>query len=228
MILDTNLHAHPAYGCTELTGAISQSGVRDSNHPITGVGSLIANVTIRLVDESGRTVDRGSRGEIWVSSPTVMMGYKDNPEATTQSYSDDGWFRTGDVGIVDEEGYLSIVDRTKDLIKYNGFQISPTELENIINQHADVAEVCVVRRLIDKDTEVPCAFVVVHDGVTPSQDLGEKISLFLASQTANYKRLRGGVIFVSSLPRNSNGKIVRNQIQQLVKKLDHPPGRAHI
>ncbi|KIW16967.1 hypothetical protein PV08_04158 [Exophiala spinifera] len=217
-----------SYGCTELTGPISQSSVRDTNHPLTGVGSLIANVTVRLVDESGRTVDRGSRGEIWVTSPAVMMGYKDNAEATAQSFSADGWFRTGDVGIVDAEGCLSIVDRTKDLIKYNGFQISPTELENIILQYPDVAEVCVVRRWIDKDTEVPCAFVVVQTGVIPSPTIGEKISAFLATQTASYKRLRGGVTFVPSLPRNSNGKIVRNQIQQMVKSLENPSGKAHI
>ncbi|EXJ69749.1 uncharacterized protein A1O5_06820 [Cladophialophora psammophila CBS 110553] len=173
-------------------------------------------MAIRFVDDSLQEVAPGTPGEICVSCPTIMMGYKDNEKATQESFLEPGWYRTGDIGYLDKNGYLIIVDRIKDVIKYKGFQVSPSELEEIIGRHPHVHDVGVVATWADSEaTELPRAFVVADPEVAVSAfpRLADEICKLVADQVAGYKRLRGGVRFVDSLPRNPTGKLLRRQLR---------------
>ncbi|KIW29278.1 uncharacterized protein PV07_05103 [Cladophialophora immunda] len=204
------------YGCTETSSCITQSGVRDRDAPLVATGTLVANMAIRFIDDSLQEVAPGTPGEICVSCPTIMMGYKDNEKATQESFLEPGWYRTGDVGYLDKNGYLIIVDRIKDVIKYKGFQVPPSELEEIIGRHPHVHDVGVVAAWADAEaTELPRAFVVADPALAVSAypRLADEICKLVADQVAGYKRLRGGVRFVQRLPRNPTGKLLRRQLR---------------
>lgn len=169
---------------------------------------------MRLVNDDGAIVPRGTRGEVLIKGPTAMMGYKDNPKATSESFTD-GWYRTGDIGILDKEGHLHIVDRIKELIKYNGFQISPSELESILMHHPSVKEACVVGRWSEEiSTELPTAFVTLAAPAEGSAQLQQEIAAFVAERVAGYKKLRGGIIFLDELPKSSNGKLLKRSLKE--------------
>ncbi|KAJ5130813.1 uncharacterized protein N7515_006852 [Penicillium bovifimosum] len=208
------------YGCTELSSCVSQSGVRDKGAPLVATGTLLANIKIRFVDDNCKYVSPGDPGEICVSSPTIMMGYKDDEKSTTDAMLEPGWYRTGDIGYLDSNGYLIIIDRIKDVIKYKGFQVSPTELEEIIGQHGNVADAAVTSVWDDNEaTEIPQAFVVPKVKVFSSDRkiLSEEIQRMVASKVAGYKKLRGGVFFVDQLPRNPTGKLLRRELRNLAR-----------
>ncbi|KAL1891322.1 hypothetical protein Sste5346_007782 [Sporothrix stenoceras] len=205
------------YGCTELASCVAQSGVRDEGKaPLIAAGSLLANMHVRFVDEDGKDVSPPTPGEICVSSPTIMMGYKDNAAATQEAMLEPGWFRTGDVGYLDANGYLVIVDRLKDVIKYKGFQVSPSELEEVLFQHSGVQDVGVTSVWDDAQaTELPCAFVVPK--TSGSEELAKDIMAMVASKVAGYKKLTGGVYFLDVLPRNPTGKLLRRELRKIAQ-----------
>ncbi|KAF9890114.1 hypothetical protein FE257_006275 [Aspergillus nanangensis] len=205
------------YGCTELSSCVSQSGVRDKDAPLVSGGSLLANMKVRFIDDHCHDVKSGEPGEICVSAPSIMMGYKDNEAATQEAMLEPGWYRTGDIGYLDAKGYLIIIDRIKDVIKYKGFQISPTELEEIIGQHPSVADSGVTSVWDDSEaTEIPQAFVVPVSGTFTSERAGlaKEIQDMVAAKVAGYKKLRGGVRFIDQLPRNPTGKLLRRELRQ--------------
>ncbi|OQD87458.1 hypothetical protein PENSOL_c077G02615 [Penicillium solitum] len=208
------------YGCTELSSCVSQSGVRDKGAPLVATGTLLANIKIRFIDDNCEDVSPPNPGEICVSSPTIMMGYKDDQKSTADAMLEPGWYRTGDIGYLDSDGYLIIIDRIKDVIKYKGFQVSPTELEEIIGQHGNVADAAVTSVWDDNEaTEIPQAFVVPKVKVFSSDRkiLSEEIQRMVASKVAGYKKLRGGIFFVDQLPRNPTGKLLRRELRNLAR-----------
>lgn len=139
-----------------------------------------------------------------------MKGYYNNDEANRESFNGD-WFKTGDIVTYDEEGFFYIVDRTKDMIKVSGYQVSPTELENEIREVGGVTDVAVIGVPDDKAGEVPRAFIVrENEEVTK-----EKIEEFLESNIAKYKRLRGGIVFLEQLPKSPTGKVLRKELRLL-------------
>ncbi|OJI99655.1 hypothetical protein ASPVEDRAFT_81251 [Aspergillus versicolor CBS 583.65] len=213
------------YGCTELSSCIAQSGVRDKDAPLVAAGTLLANVKIQFLDEQGKEVPRGQPGEIVVSTPTIMLGYKDNEEGTRESMHGPDWYKTGDIGYLDDNGYLIIVDRLKDVIKYKGFQISPTELEEIIGRHPMVKDSGVTAIWDDAEgTEIPLAFIVPSSPVTniDRDSLTKEIQDLVAGEVAGYKKLRGGVRFIDQLPRNPTGKLLRRKLR------DRAGSKAHL
>ncbi|RFU26087.1 hypothetical protein B7463_g10254, partial [Scytalidium lignicola] len=208
------------YGCTELSSCVSQSGVQDKGSPLVATGTLLANIGIRFVNEKLEDLPPHQPGEICVNSPTIMMGYKDNEIATHEAMLEPGWYRTGDIGYLDSKGYLIVIDRIKDIIKYKGFQVSPTEIEEVIGLHPLVEDAAVTSTWNDSEaTEVPQAFIVPVLG-TPISDykqLGQEIQDLVALKLAGYKRLRGGVKFVDKLPKNPTGKILRRQLRDAAR-----------
>ncbi|KAL4891168.1 hypothetical protein BDV59DRAFT_209287 [Aspergillus ambiguus] len=205
------------YGCTELSSCVSQSGVRDKESPLVSGGSLLANIKVRFIDENCRDIPNGQPGEICVSAPGIMLGYKDNKAATEEAMLEPGWYRTGDIGYLDLKGYLVIIDRIKDVIKYKGFQISPTELEEIIGQHPMVADSGVTSVWDDSEaTEIPQAFIVPIRQLSSGDQLrlANDIENLVSKKVAGYKKLRGGVRFVDQLPRNPTGKLLRRQLRE--------------
>ena len=155
-------------------------------------------------------------GEVWVRGPQVMRGYLNNPSATASTIDADGWLHTGDIGHIDEDGHLFVVDRLKELIKYKGFQVPPAELEAILLTHPAVADTAVVGLPDDEAGEIPVAFVVVKAGHSVSEDA---IASFVAGQVAHYKQVRK-VTFVEEIPKSASGKILRRVLRDGVTAPD--------
>ncbi len=196
------------YGMTELS-PVSHGTVEGDFRPGTS-GVTISNTESRIVDpETGEDQGVGERGELWVRGPQVMKGYLNNPEATAITMTDDGWLKTGDIGIIDEHHHLSIVDRLKELIKYKGFQVAPAELEALIITHPKVADVAVIGIPDDEAGEVPKAFVVTNPGETITL---EEIQALVKEHLASYKQIQI-LDVIDAIPKSAAGKILRKELR---------------
>ncbi|WP_225834082.1 4-coumarate--CoA ligase family protein [Streptomyces sp. NK08204] len=201
------------YGMTELSPATHVVPL-DALHqaPPGTVGKLVAGTEMRIVslDDPGKDLGPEEAGEILIRGPQVMKGYLGRPDATAAMIDTEGWLHTGDVGRVDEDGWLFVVDRVKELIKYKGFQVAPAELEALLLTHPDIADAAVIGTYNDDGNEIPHAFVVPR----PATDLSEnEIMLYVAERVAPYKRIRK-VTFVADVPRAASGKILRRQLRE--------------
>ena len=156
----------------------------------------------------------GEAGELVMRGPQFMLGYWGAPEATAEALRD-GWYFSGDVAVRDERGFYRIVDRRKEMIKYNGFPIAPAEVEAVLLEHPAVRDCGVVGRSDGAAGEVPCAFIVLRDGIESSGRLGEQLSGFVAERLISYKQPRE-VRFVQAIPRNPSGKILRRHLRELL------------
>jgi acyl-CoA synthetase (AMP-forming)/AMP-acid ligase II len=173
------------------------------------VGLAVPGTEVRLVDvASGRDAAPGTPGEVWVRGPQVMKGYWNNPEATARTVDADGWLHTGDIGVMDGDGYLEIVDRLKELIKVKGFQVAPAELEALLLKHPKIADAAVVGVPDAECGEVPKAIVVAKEPLT-----ADDVKAFVAGHAASYKRL-GHVAFADQIPKSPSGKILRRLLRQ--------------
>jgi acyl-CoA synthetase (AMP-forming)/AMP-acid ligase II len=196
-----------AYGMTEVSGASHVGSCAPGKVKPTSGGTLLPNIECMVVDPaSGEAVDRGEQGEIWVRGPIVMQGYLGRPDATADTIDTDGWLHTGDVGYVDEDGDVFIVDRVKELIKYKGLQVAPAELEAILLGHPAVADAAVIPSPDEDAGEVPKAFVVLKTPTSP-----EEIMAFVAERVAPHKRIRK-LQFIDSIPKSASGKILRRML----------------
>jgi 4-coumarate--CoA ligase len=174
-------------------------------------GTVVRNAELKIVDpETGMSLRRNQPGEICIRGRQIMKGYLNNPEATVETIDKDGWLHTGDVGYVDDDDEIFIVDRLKELIKYKGFQVAPAELEAMLIAHAGIADAAVVPMKDDASGEIPVAFVVPSsDGADITED---EIKQYVAKQVVFYKRLQK-VVFVSSIPKAPSGKILRKDLR---------------
>ncbi|PHH84325.1 hypothetical protein CDD83_2117 [Cordyceps sp. RAO-2017] len=202
------------WGLSETTGAVTYTppGRLDT---IGSLSPLLPNVTLRLVDDDDRDVAPGKPGEALVKGPMVTKGYHNNPEANKLAFTNDGWFRTGDILRV-ENGLLYMIDRKKELIKYKGLQVAPAELEGVLMAHPAVADAAVVA-LPRESTEVPRAYVVLAPaarGTVSEADL----TAFVKARVAPYKQLRGGIAFVEAVPRSPSGKILRKDLREMQRR----------
>lgn len=155
------------YGMTELSIVSSLSGRDDDDDSFEnpGCGVLMPGFLSKVVDlETQETLEAGQTGEICYMGENVMLGYWNNPEATKQTIDQDGWLHTGDVGYFDEKGILHVVDRVKELIKYKGYQVSPSEIETVLLSHPAVKDAAIAGKPDERSGEVPVAFVVKQPG----------------------------------------------------------------
>ncbi|MFE9773993.1 4-coumarate--CoA ligase family protein [Streptomyces sp. NPDC005931] len=202
-----------AYGMTELspgTHVVPLDAMREA--PPGTVGRLIAGTEMRIVslDDPSRDLGPGESGEILIRGPQVMKGYLGRPDATAAMIDEDGWLHTGDVGHVDEDNWLFVVDRVKELIKYKGFQVAPAELEALLLTHPGIADAAVVGALDDDGNEIPHAHVVRRPSA-PTLTEGE-VMMYVAERVAPYKRVRR-VTFIDGVPRAASGKILRRELR---------------
>ncbi|MAG09541.1 MAG: 4-coumarate--CoA ligase family protein [Actinobacteria bacterium] len=173
-------------------------------------GVTVSNTESRIVDpDTGEDQPFGERGELWVRGPQVMKGYLNNPEATATTLDSDGWLHTGDVAIIDEDHHMTIVDRVKELIKYNGFQVPPAELEALLITHPEVNDVAVIGIPDPSAGELPKAFIVRSLG---SEVTAENLQAFVAEHVASYKHIRL-VEFIDEIPKSASGKILRRLLR---------------
>ncbi len=198
------------YGLTETSGTVTICAADDSIERVAMTsGRPIPGVELRCVDPDGNDVPPGEPGEILVRGFNVIKGYLDDPKATAEAIDKDGWFRTGDIGIVDAEGYIRITDRAKDMFIVGGFNCYPAEIEGALLEHPAIAQAAVVGMPDERMGEVAKAFVVLRPGAT----LTEAELIGWARKTmANYKAPRA-VEFVEALPTTASGKVQRFQLR---------------
>ena len=194
------------YGMTEAMMSLMQ---RDFQARSNSVGRPSVNVTIKVVDpETKQERAQGEMGEVLIRGPHVMQGYIGDPAATQDALDEDGFLRTGDLGWVDGDGQLTLGDRIKEIIKYKGQQVSPTELELILLSHPKVTDAAVIGIPDEEASEIPKAFVVVAEPVDP-----EEIMSFVNDQVAPYKKIRR-CEFVDEIPKTAVGKIARQVLKR--------------
>jgi len=197
------------YGLTETAPFASIVPVPRALDKIGSAGVPPFFTDVRCVDDRGDPVPTGERGEVVIKGPNVMKGYWNRPEATAEAIRDGGWFHSGDVGVMDEEGYLYIVDRKKDMIISGGENIYPAEVEDCIYKHPDVGEVAVIGVPDARWGETVCAIVVPKQGTSPTE---QDIIDFTQGKLARYKQPRR-VVFTEALPRNPAGKVLKFELR---------------
>ena len=174
------------------------------------VGITAPSTQTRIVDPvTEADLGTGEEGEVWVRGPQVMQGYLNNPQATVATVDADRWLHTGDLGYMDADGHLYVVDRLKELIKYKGFQVPPAELEAILLRHPDVADAAVIGLADDEAGEVPAGYVVLRPGAAASP---EEIMRFVAGEVAHYKQIRRLEV-IDAIPKSAAGKILRRVLR---------------
>ncbi|KAI9552454.1 hypothetical protein GHT06_022820 [Daphnia sinensis] len=206
-----NLSLQEGYGLSETSPGILMSPL--GNIKLGSCGSPISRSKAKVIDHdiSDDALGPYQQGELYVAGPQVMKGYYNNPEATKEMISEDGWLRTGDVAYYDEEGHFYIVDRLKELIKVKGFQVAPAELEDILTSHPAVAEAAVIGIPDEQAGELPRAYVVKKPGMDSVSDA--EIAAYVNSKVSAHKQIKGGIQFCGAIPKNNMGKILRRELR---------------
>jgi acyl-CoA synthetase (AMP-forming)/AMP-acid ligase II len=194
------------YGMTEASPVTHLTPNRVENYPIGSIGKVAPQTEVKIMDiASGKELGANKEGDLWIRGPQIMKGYLNRPDATAESIDPEGWYKSGDIGYVDEQGYFYIVDRLKELIKYKGMQVAPAELEATLLTHPAVLDAAVIPSPDEEAGEVPKAFVVLkEEGGASAEDIME----FVAEKVAPHKRIRR-LEFASEIPKSASGKILR-------------------
>lgn len=196
------------YYMSEICGAISYGDATTSKG---NCGQLIDNMELKIIDELGRQEIQYVVGEICVRTPYKWSGYYCNPQATTEIYDSEKWIHTGDMGYMDEQGCIYVIDRKMDILNYNNFQFYPTKIEQIILELPDIIEVCVCGIPNVLCNYLPAAAIVK----STNSSLNEQQIYNHVTKLAHYKHLRGGVYFIEQLPKTISGKIMRYKVAEL-------------
>ncbi|MED6168683.1 hypothetical protein PIB30_013665 [Stylosanthes scabra] len=199
------------YGLTESTAGVARTSNPEETSRCSTTGKLMPGVEAKIVNpHTGQPMFPAEQGELWLRGPSIMKGYVGDPEATSATLVD-GWLKTGDLCYFDHDGFLYVLDRFKDLIKYKGYQVAPAELEELLHSHLEINDAAVIPYPDEEAGQVPMAFVVRK----PQSSLHEaEIIDFVAKQVAPYKKIRR-VIFVDSIPKNAAGKILRKDLNTI-------------
>jgi acyl-CoA synthetase (AMP-forming)/AMP-acid ligase II len=193
------------YGMTETSPVTHVCPIEPELSKPGTIGMPVPGTECRLVDSETR--EDAERGELWVRGPQVMTGYLNNESATKATIDADGWLHTGDIAEVDEDGYFTIVDRLKELIKYKGFQVPPAELEAILITHPAVADCAVIGVPDEEAGELPKAFVVCAGEVSD-----DEIMDYVADKVSPQKKIRL-IERIEEIPKSASGKILRRQLK---------------
>ncbi|KAK8618666.1 hypothetical protein V6N13_132650 [Hibiscus sabdariffa] len=209
------------YGMTE-AGPVLAMGLGFAKEPFEiksgACGTVVRNAEMKIVDPgTGLSLPRNQAGEICIRGDQIMKGYLNDPEATARTIDKDGWLHTGDIGYIDDDDELFIVDRLKELIKYKGFQVAPAELEAMLIAHPDIADAAVVAMKDEEAGEVPVAFVVRSEKSQISED---EIKQYISKQVVYYKRIKR-VFFAETIPKAPSGKILRKELRAKLAAGNH-------
>jgi len=201
------------YGLTETAPTCLLIPAADAFRKAGSAGKAAVHVEVRVVDDDGRDVRPDAIGEVWTRGPNLFSGYWHRPDATAEAFSDDGWFKTGDLARIDAEGFIYIVDRKKDMIISGGENVYPAEIEDVLYRHPAIADVAVIGIPHERWGETPRAIVVLKPG---AQLTAEDVVAFCDGRLARYKIPRS-VAFVDALPRNAAGKVLKRQLREQVR-----------
>lgn len=214
----SRIHAtvRQGYGMSEMSPVSHLIPFDRDDLPLDSIGVLVPEMDMKLVDvDSGEEITEfgedgvSAPGEMWLRGPNVMTGYLGKPEATAEALDEEGFLHTGDVAVAHRDGYFTIVDRVKELIKYHGYQIAPAELEALLLSHPKVMDAAVIGVRDDDGDEIPKAFVVAapDSGLTD-----DEVMSFVAERVSPYKKIRR-VEFIDAVPKSSAGKILRKDLR---------------
>ncbi|XP_059638876.1 4-coumarate--CoA ligase-like 9 [Cornus florida] len=204
-----NVEIVQGYGLTESGGGATRMLGPDETKKQGSVGRLSENLEAKIVDPvTGEPFAPGQRGELWIRGPTIMKGYVGDDEATAATLDSEGWLKTGDLCYFDSDGFLYIVDRLKELIKYKAYQVPPAELEHLLLSNREIADAAVIPYPDEEAGQIPMAFIVRKPG---SSITGAQVMNFIAKQVAPYKKIRR-VAFINSIPKSPAGKILRREL----------------
>ena len=210
-----NCVVRQGYGMSEMSPVSHAIPVERDDIPLETVGLTIPNMECKIVDpETGAEIEVPSEGvsapgELWCKGPNIMVGYLHNDEATREVLDAEGWLRTGDIATVSAEGYVRVIDRLKELIKYKGYQVPPAELEALLLTNPAIADAAVLGVRDEEGEEVPKAFIVRQ----PNSELtADEVMAFVAEHVAPYKKVRV-VEFIDAIPKSSAGKILRKDLR---------------
>ncbi|MEH6636186.1 MAG: long-chain fatty acid--CoA ligase [Halioglobus sp.] len=206
--MDLGIEVHQVYGMTETCGPACLIGPDDAAEKIGSTGKSFFHTQVRIVDDAGNELPAGEAGEILVRGPHIMKEYWNRPEATAETLVD-GWLHTGDIAVMDEEGFVTIQDRIKDMIISGGENVYPAEIENVLLQHPAIADAAVIGQDSAKWGESPLALVVKKDDKLTEAEVLEHCS----EKLARFK-LPKGAIFLTEIPRNPSGKILKRVLRE--------------
>ncbi|KAF1848608.1 acetyl-CoA synthetase-like protein [Cucurbitaria berberidis CBS 394.84] len=224
-----NIKVNQAYGLSETSPMTHTQPWNEWYASVGSVGKMFPNMSAKYMSAEGKELGPGEAGELWLSGPNIFKGYWKNEDATKESITDDGFFKTGDIGYQDEQNNFFITDRVKELIKYKGFQVPPAELEGKLMENELVDDVAVIGVNDEQQhTEVPRAYIVASQPKNGDAGKTEASAIvdWMGQKVANHKRLRGGIVFVDEIPRcekSASGKILRRMLKERSKE-DIPLG----
>ncbi|KAL6875695.1 hypothetical protein ACP4OV_013208 [Aristida adscensionis] len=202
-----------SYGSTEAGGVSLMIG-KDECSRVGSAGRVLENIEVKIVDVvTGEPLSVGQKGELLLRGPAVMTGYVGDSEATVAAFDAEGWLRTGDLCYIDQDGFLFVVDRLKEIIKYKGYQVPPAELEAVLQSMPEIADAAVVPYPDEEAGQIPTALVVRHPGSKVSE---AQVMEHVTAHVAPYKKIRK-VLFVDSIPKSPAGKILRRQLMNFVQ-----------
>ncbi len=214
------------WGLTETSPDATLSPLEPETVRVGSAGVCVANTACKVIDlASGAELGPRQQGEICVRGPQVMKGYLNNPQATAEILEPEGWLHTGDIGYFDEDSYLYVVDRLKELIKYKGMQVAPAELEAALLTHPAVADAAVIPIADEEAGEIPKAFVILKSESVATAD---ELMAYVAGRVAPHKRIRR-LEFVEQIPRSASGKILRRVLieQERAQAPAEAPAQSH-
>ena len=210
----TGRHICEGYGLTEASPVLSVNPL-DGSGRVGTIGLPVPNTILKIVDDQGQEVPQGERGEIWASGPQIMKGYWQRDEATREVVTEDGWLKTGDVGIMDHDGYFRIVDRKKEMILVSGFNVYPNEIEDVMAQHPEILEVACIGVPDDRSGEAVKVFIVKKNPQLTQEHLEE----FCEENFTGYKKPKH-FEFREELPKSNVGKVLRRILKEQETRSD--------
>jgi acyl-CoA synthetase (AMP-forming)/AMP-acid ligase II len=218
--LEVGTTAARLFNCTVSQGyGMTETSPTTNTNPfdrvkLETVGPPVPDTIERIVKiGTEEDVPMGEVGELMVKGPQVMKGYWNNEKETKACLTPDRWLHTGDVGRFDEEGYLILIERMKEMIKYKGYQVAPAELEALLHEHPAVMDAAVIPKADPEGGEIPKACIILHDGVEASDATAKELMAFIAGKVAPYKKIRE-VEFLQEIPKTASGKILRRDLIQ--------------
>jgi acyl-CoA synthetase (AMP-forming)/AMP-acid ligase II len=211
----TGIIVYQGYGMTEASPVTHVGYVAPPEmYRPASIGQPLALTDCRIVDVDGHEVATGEPGELAMRGPQFMLGYWKEPQATAAVLRD-GWYFSGDIVRSDADGFYYVLDRSKEMIKYTGCPVAPAEVESVLLEHPAVRDCGVVAKPDLDAGEIPCAFVVLREGFTPSDALAKQLRDFVADRLAHHKQPRE-IRFVEVVPRTSSGKILRRELRKIL------------
>jgi len=199
------------YGMSELSPVSHVLFPETQNTKIGSCGSPIQGTITKIIDSDGNALGKNQSGEVCIKGPQVMKGYYKNEEATKGTIDADGWLRTGDIAYYDNDGCMFIVDRIKELIKVKGFQVAPSELEDLLRKNDQVEDVAIIGVPHAENGEAPRAYIVKKSNSNLTED---EVNAYLQPLISKHKQLKGGIEFRKSIPKAPSGKILRRELSE--------------